>query len=88
MNWQQIVTHDDAYASLVRAQHRREVAALRKRQRHIARWILAPIALAGCALLGWAIVSFDPPQLQMVKVIVGTALIVPWLATFDLLGER
>jgi hypothetical protein len=87
MNWQQVVTHDDAYASLVRAHHRREVAARRKQLRRRARWLLAVPALAGAAILGWAVVTMDAPSYQAAKVVLGTSLIVPWLATFDLLGE-
>jgi hypothetical protein len=87
MNWQQVVTHDDAYASLVRAHHRREIVAARKRRRRIARLTFAPFGLAGAAMLAWAIVTFDPPTMQAAKVVLGTALVLPWLATFDVLGQ-
>lgn len=88
MKWQDIVTPDDAYASLVRSQHRREaVARARARRRQARRALLLP-ALLGAGLLAWAVVSFDDPNVQALKIGIGVLLVVPLLATFDLLGER
>ena len=87
MKWSEVVTHDDAYASLVRSQHRREVVEIRRRRRLRWRGLLFMPFLLGLGLLGWAATSYDDPNLQAWKVIVGMALIVPMLATFDWLGE-
>jgi small neutral amino acid transporter SnatA (MarC family) len=87
MNWQQVVTHDDAYASLVRAHHRRELLEARRRRRVRTRRLLLIPALAGLALLGWAIFSFDDANLQMLKIAAGMVLLIPWMATFDYMGQ-
>ena len=87
MRWDEIVTHDDAYASLVRAQNRRELTELRRRRRMRARRALLLPALVGLALLGWAVFTFDDPTLQMLKIVAGMLLVLPWMATYDWLGE-
>jgi hypothetical protein len=87
MRWEQVVTHEDAYASLVRSQHRRQAVDRRRRLRLVWRGLTTPLFLLGVLVAGWAVVTFDSPDIQAVRVSVGIGLMVPFLATFDLLGE-
>ena len=82
------ITPDDAYASLVRSMHRRELRRLAKERRRTARKLFALPALVGIGILAWAVFSLDNPNLQALKICAGLVLVVPFLATFDLLGER
>jgi ferric-dicitrate binding protein FerR (iron transport regulator) len=87
MRWHDVVTHDDALASLVRSQHRREVAERRARRRKRLRHLLLAPALIGAGILLWACTSIDDPVFQMEKIILGAILVLPFLSTYDVLGE-
>lgn len=78
----------DVHASLRRSAHRREVAEVRNGNRRCARWLTFPLAVLGFVVLLSA-VTYDGLNmgLQLARVGIGIALILPWLATFDVLGE-
>ena len=82
------ITPDDAYASQVRSMHRRELARIRsERMKRLRRVAFLPF-VAGVAIAIWAITSYDDPNLQALKVIAAVVLCVPFLASFNLLGEQ
>jgi hypothetical protein len=78
---------DDADAARRRSWVRRERVRRHNARRLRFRRAWAPVALLGLAPLIWAATSFDPPALQTIKVALAVAMITPWMATFDLLGE-
>lgn len=80
-------TPDDARASLLRSHRIREAARRAESRRKALRRLFAVPALAGLGLLLWVVVSFDDPNLQALKIVVGLAFVMPWLSTFDVLGE-
>ena len=78
---------DDACRRLAASRHRREIAAARARERRRLRVILAVPAAVGALVLAVCVTSGDPPGVEALRDVIGVALCVPFLATFDVLGE-
>lgn len=88
MRWADYTTPEDSHASLRRAAHRREIDEVRATNRKWARRLFAPLAVVGVVVLMTAI-TYDGLNtgLQAIRIGVGFALVMPFLATFDIMGE-
>lgn len=78
----------DAHASLRRSGHRRERVARHNTRRLRVRRATAPLAIVGFLVLMSAVTYGGlNTTLQLARIAVGFVLVMPFLATFDWLGE-
>lgn len=78
----------DARRRIAASRHRRDLAEQRTRERRRLRLILAVPAAIGAVVLALAVASNDPPGVEALRVVIGTALATPFLATYDWLGHE